>query len=45
MSGSVLDTGIVQFSFAIGAECEPGFRSMNISFRPVFGRSSAEASV
>ena len=45
MSGNVLEIGIVQFSLATGAEFEPGLSATNMSFRPVFGRSSADASV
>ena len=45
MSGSVLRTGIVQPALASGALREPGLSSMNMSFSPVLGRSSALASV
>ena len=44
-SGSVLRTGTVQPAFARGARSVPGSSSMNMSFSPVFGRSSALASV
>ena len=44
-SGLVASTGIVQFSFATGAPSLPGSSWMNMSFRPVLGRSSAVASV
>ena len=43
-SGRVFRTGIVKPSFATGALLEPGSSSMNMSFSPVFGRSSAVAS-
>ena len=45
MSGSVLPIGIVKPGSATGALSEPGSSSMNMSFRPVLGRSSAFASV
>jgi hypothetical protein len=44
-SGLVASTGIVQFSLATGASSVPGSSWMNMSFRPVLGRSSAVASV
>jgi hypothetical protein len=44
-SGAVAAIGIVNSSRASGASALPGSRSMNMSFRPVLGRSSAVASV
>ena len=44
-SGCVARTGIVNPCLATGASPPPGCRSMNMSFSPVFGRSSAVALV
>jgi len=43
MSGSELETGNVYPAGATGETFEPGFISMNMSSRPVFGRSSRVA--
>ena len=43
-SGEVALIGTVKPSSAAGAASLPGSRSMNMSFRPVLGRSSALAS-